>query len=113
MRLRHVLTACAAKLSGLVKARRIKTTIFSGTPVLSGIAALKGETATWSLTFKNGLMLTVGEAGILDYQDRDFGDFIVASGASAARYDLEFQSHLRKIVLKSLLRYITYPGLAT
>jgi hypothetical protein len=111
MGLRYILPAFGTKLNGLFRARRIKSIIFSGTPVLSGIAAATDDPGTWSLTYKNGLMLTLGEAGILDYQDREFGHFIGGPGRSAAPEDREFLVQLHKIVLKSLLRYIIHPGL--
>ena len=58
-------------------------------------------------------MLTLGEAGILDYQDRGFGSFIGGPGLSLAPDNREFLVQLHKLVLKSLLRYITHPGLDT
>jgi hypothetical protein len=55
----------------------------------------------------------LGDAGILDYQDRDFGQFMGGGKepASQAPKDREFLALLHKIVLKSLLRYITHPRL--
>ncbi|MDQ3002556.1 MAG: hypothetical protein M3Y08_15005 [Fibrobacterota bacterium] len=106
-----ILKAFGSKFHGLIKARKIKSAIFSGTPVLTGITALKGPPQTWSLLYRNGLMLTLGEAGILDYQDRKFGHFMGGPGKSAAPDNREFLVQLHKIVLKSLLRYIIHPGL--
>ncbi|HKP96519.1 MAG TPA: hypothetical protein VJ385_12245 [Fibrobacteria bacterium] len=111
MGLRHLLTACGAKLNGLLRARRIRSAIFSGSPVLSGIAASADEPGTWCLTYRNGLMLTLGEAGILDYQDREFGHFIGGQSPGAAPDNRDFLVQLHKLVLKSLLRYIIHPGL--
>lgn len=111
MSLPTILKACGSKLHGLIKARKIKSAIFSGTPVLTQITAIKGRPQTWSLLYCNGLMLTLGEAGILDYQDRKFGHFIGGPGNSAAPDNREFLVQLHKIVLKSLLRYIIHPGL--
>ena len=56
-------------------------------------------------------MLTLGEAGILDYQDREFGQFMGGPGRSVAPDNRDFLVQLHKIVLKSLLRYVTHPGL--
>jgi hypothetical protein len=111
MGLRQLFIACRARTEGFLKARRIKSKVFSGTPVLAGIAALEGSPGTWSLTFRNGLMLTLGEAGILDYQDPKFRQFIGEAGESSAPGNHGFLVQLHKIVLKSLLRHITYPGL--
>lgn len=98
-------------LQGLFRSRGIKTRLFSGTPVLTSIDTVAGDSPGFSLLFRNGLMLTLGEAGILDYQDRGFGNFIGGPGSSAAPDNREFLVQLHKIVLKSLLRYITHPGL--
>ncbi|MDB5048992.1 MAG: hypothetical protein JWO30_2063 [Fibrobacteres bacterium] len=113
MGLRQILTAFGTNLKGLLRARRIRSSVFSGTPILLRIATVPGQPGTWSLTYKNGLMLTLGEAGILDYQDRAFGHFIGGPGKSAAPDNLEFLVQLHKIVLKSLLRHIIHPGLDT
>lgn len=112
MGLLSIAKAFGSKLRGLVKARKIKVAIFSGTPVLTQITAIKGQPNTWSLVYRNGLMLTLGEAGILDYQDREFGHFMGGPGNSAAPDNRQFLVQLHKIVLKSLLRYIIHPGLS-
>lgn len=97
------------RLLAVLRARAIKTLLFSGTPVLERIRLDRNdEGPVWSLIYKNGLMLTLGEAGILDYQDRNFGEFM--GTGSEAPNDREFLALLHKIVLKSLLRYITARG---
>jgi hypothetical protein len=101
-------------LRGLFQARGIQTRLFSGTPVLSRIDLIAGDVgdpAGFSLLFRNGLMLTLGDAGILDYQDRGFGNFIGGPERSQAPDNREFLVQLHKIVLKSLLRYLIHPGL--
>lgn len=112
MGLTQLITAVKAKVLGTLKARRLKSLYFSGTPVLIKISVKEsGRQSTWSLVFKNGLMLTLGEAGILDYQDREFGNYVGGEGESAAPDNREFLVQLHKLVLKSLLRFITQPGL--
>jgi hypothetical protein len=113
MGLRGLLLAFGSKLKGLLRARRIKSVMFSGTPVLQSISIPDDAPSHFSLVYKNGLMLTLGNAGILDYQDRDFGHFIGGPGHSVAPDNREFLVHMHKIILKSLLRYITHPGLDT
>ena len=98
-------------LRGLFRSRGIQARLFSGTPVVSRIDAIAGDSPGFSLVFRNGLMLTLGEAGILDYQDRGFGSFIGGPGHSVAPDNREFLVQLHKLVLRSLLRYITHPGL--
>lgn len=111
MEFRRILKAFGSKLQGLFQARGIKTRLFSGTPVVSRINPIAGAGPGFSLLYRNGLMLTLGEAGILDYQDRGFGSFIGGPGLSMAPDNREFLVQLHKLVLKSLLRYITHPGL--
>lgn len=111
MEFRRILQAFGSTLRGQFQARGIKTRLFSGTPVVTRIDAIAGGAPRFSLLFRNGLMLTVGEAGILDYQDRGFGSFIGGPGLSEAPDNREFLVQLHKLVLKSLLRYITHPGL--
>jgi hypothetical protein len=113
MEFRRILKALGSKLQGLFQARGIKTRLFSGTPVVSRINPISGDIPGFSLVYRNGLMLTLGEAGILDYQDRGFGSFIGGPGLSVAPDNREFLVQLHKLVLKSLLRYITHPGLDT
>ncbi|MDB5104232.1 MAG: hypothetical protein JWP91_1921 [Fibrobacteres bacterium] len=112
MGLNQFFQGLGSKLNAFLKARRIKSSLFSGTPVLQSISVLDGKPPNFSLVFKNGLMLTLGEAGILDYQDREFGSFIGGPGESTAPDNHEFLVQLHKIVLKSLLRYVIHPGLS-
>jgi hypothetical protein len=111
MEFRRILQALGSKLRRLFPSRGIETRLFSGTPVVSRIDAIAGDVPGFALLFRNGLLLTLGEAGILDYQDRGFGSFIGGPGLSVAPENREFLVQLHKLVLKSLLRYITHPGL--
>jgi hypothetical protein len=113
MEFRRLSKAFGSLLRGLLRSRGMQARLFSGTPVVSRIDAISGPTPGFSLLFRNGLMLTLGEAGILDYQDRGFGNFIGGTGLSVAPDNREFLVQLHKLVLKSLLRYITHPGLDT
>jgi hypothetical protein len=112
MGLRRFLKAFGSVLAGRIRARGIKARLFSGSAVLKSISILDGMPPAFSLVYPNGLMLTLGEAGILDYQDAGFREFMGGPGRSLAPDNREFLIHLHKIVLKSLLRYITHPGLA-
>jgi hypothetical protein len=111
MILRRIWRALEARWSGLLQARRIKASLFSGTPILTAIAPSDTDPGAWSLTYRNGLMLTLGDAGILDYQDTDFGHYVGGSEPDAQRFRTAFLAQLHRIVLKSLLRHITHPGL--
>src|SRR6185369_17583146 len=91
-----------------IRARAIKTELFSGSPVLERIRLDSGDDGpVFTLFYRNGLMLTLGESGILDYQDRGFDGFL--GGESRATRDRDFIASLHRIVLQSLLRYITAP----
>ena len=113
MEFRRLSKAFGSILRGLFRSRGMQARLFSGTPVVSRIEAIAGDSPGFSLLFRNGLMLTLGRAGILDYQDRGFGSFIGGPGLSVAPDNREFLVQLHKLVLKSLLRYITHPGLDT
>lgn len=109
MRFGPLYDAIKNRLLAALRTRAIKALLFSGTPVLERIRLDRNdEGPVWSLIYKNGLMLTLGDAGILDYQDRSFGDFM--GTVSEAPNDREFVALLHQIVLKSLLRYITARG---
>jgi hypothetical protein len=94
-----------AKALGYALHRRIRVRLFSGSPVLVHVYRRQeeGEKA-WSLLYKNGLLLTLGEAGILDYQDPRFAHFMGAR--DTGRTSLV---QLHRIVLKSLLKYLVHP----
>jgi hypothetical protein len=112
MGLKQVILAVKAKFAEFLRARKIRSAMFSGTPMITKVSVIEsGTNPTWSLVFKNGLMLTLGEAGILDYQDRDFGSFMGGPGNSTAPDNREFLVHMHKIILKSLLKYVIHPGL--
>ncbi len=100
------------RASAFTRSRDISTRLFSGTPVLEKIRLDRGEEGpVFTLFYKNGLMLSLGDSGVLDYQDRGFDGFV--GPGSRATGDREFLTSLHRIVLKSLLRYITAPRLET
>jgi hypothetical protein len=106
-----IMLLCSAvrnRIATLMRSRAIKSVLFSGAPVLERIR-MDGSPVgpVFTLFYKNGLMLTLGESGILDYQDRGFDGFM--GGESRATRDHEFLASLHRIVLHSLLRYITAP----
>src|SRR3954465_3271306 len=108
MGLRKLLNTLRSKVAGLARARRINSLIFSGMPVLLRIIRTSRDgRPVWSLMFKNGLLLTIGEAGILDYQDRDFSSFM----GERDMLNREFLEQLHKIVLKTLVKYLVHPRL--
>jgi hypothetical protein len=101
-----------ARLASLVRARAIKSMLFAGTPVIERIRLDRGDDGlVFTLFYKNGLMLSLGASGILDYQDREFDGFVGTE--SRATRDRDFLTLLHRIVLQSLLRYITAPRLDT
>lgn len=87
--------------------RRLKARMFSGRPILVEIGRheLHGRVSL-SLLYRNGLILTLGEEGILDFQDKDFGQFLGSPGFG----NREVLAHLHKIVLQSLLRFMVHPS---
>lgn len=87
---------------------RIKRRMFSGTPHIVDVGRrdLQGRVSL-TLLYRNGLILTLGEEGILDFQDRDFGQFLGSPGFESRRA----LAHLHKIVLKSLIRFMVHPSL--
>lgn len=100
------------RFAGLLRARAIKSRLFSGAPVLERIRLDRGADGTvLTLLYKNGLMLSLGDSGILDYQDRGFEGYMGEENPAAR--DREFLASLHRIVLQSLLRYITAPRLET
>lgn len=100
------------RVLAFMRGRAIKSLLFSGTPLLERIRLDRGDDGpVYTLFFKNGLMLSLGESGILDYQDREFDGFMGTD--SRATRDREFLVLLHRIVLQSLLRYITAPRLDT
>jgi hypothetical protein len=102
---------CAAlrnRFFSLMRARAIKSMLFSGTPVLERIRLDQGEGGpVFTLFYKNGLMLSLGDSGILDYQDREFDGYLGRDSRATGNRD--FLASLHSIVLQSLLRYITAP----
>jgi hypothetical protein len=105
------MSALKRRVLGLARARKMKTRIFSGSPVLTRVSlSQKDGLPTWSLVFNNGLLLTLGEAGILDYQDHSFAQFMRGRDGTE-EHDREALVTLHKIVLKSLLKYLVHPGL--
>jgi hypothetical protein len=93
-------------LESLSQYRRIKSRLFSGRAVILEIGRSGGRgTASMSLLYRNGLVLTLGEEGILDFQDKDFGQYLGSPGFG----NRAAMVHLHKIVLKSLIRYMVHP----
>lgn len=94
-------------LESLSQSRNLKRRLFSGNTVLAEIGRheLHGRVSL-SLLYRNGLVLTLGEEGILDYQDKDFAHY---SGNSAGG-DRKVMVNLHRIVLKSLIRYMVHPS---
>lgn len=111
MRLRRLISAFKGRLLGLMRARKMSNRIFSGSPALMRVSlSQRNGLPTWSLVFHNGLLLTLGEAGILDYQDESFAQFMRGRGVSPL-HDVDTLITLHKLVLKSLLKYLVHPGL--
>lgn len=95
-------------LGSLTRSRRIKSRLFSGSPLILSIGRRehRGQ-VSMSLLYKNGLILTLGEEGILDFQDKDFSQFLDSPGFT----NRDALTLLHKIVLKSLIRYMVHPSL--
>jgi hypothetical protein len=97
-----------AALRSLSQSRSIRRRMFSGNPVLVEIGRRESRgRVSLSLLYRNGLVLTLGEEGILDFQDKDFGQFLGSPGFGN-RQAMEL---LHRIVLKSLIRYMVHPAL--
>lgn len=98
-----------AALESLSQYRRIKSRLFAGNPVILEIGRSGGRgPAGMSLLYRNGLVLTLGDEGILDFQNKDFGQYLGSPGFG----NRAAMVHLHKIVLKSLIRYMVHPGVA-
>lgn len=102
-----IVSRIQAAFAANTESRRLKARPFSGRPMLVEIGRheLQGRVSL-SLLFKNGLILTLGEEGILDFQDKDFSQFLGSPGFG----NREVMAHLHKIVLQSLLRYMVHPS---
>jgi hypothetical protein len=110
MGLKPLIDSLRDRLLAVMRSRAIKSILFSGTPILESIRLDRNDSGpVFTLFYKNGLMLSLGESGILDYQDDEFDEHV--GPVSRAPRDREFLVLLHKIVLKSLLRYITTPRL--
>jgi hypothetical protein len=108
MDLKSLFNDSKAKLSAILRTRRLKAEMFSGTPIILTIERQRAhDSPVILLRYKNGLMLTLGDAGILDFQDVRFGHFMENRNFEQR----EFLILLHKIVLKSLLKYLLHPGL--
>jgi hypothetical protein len=103
-----ILGSIQAALASYTEYRSIKSRMFSGRPILVEIGRneLQGRVSL-SLLYRNGLILTLGEEGILDFQDKDFSQFMKSPGYG----NRKALAHLHKIVLKSLIRYMVHPSL--
>jgi hypothetical protein len=83
--------------------RTLKRKMFSGNPLIVEIGRREAHgRVSLSLLYRNGLVLTLGEEGILDFQDKDFSHYL--GGAS----DRAVMENLHKLVLKSLIRYMVH-----
>ena len=104
-----IVSRIRAAFSANTEYRRLKSRMFSGRPTLVEIGRhdVDGRVSL-SLLFGNGLILTLGDEGILDFQDKDFAQFLGSPG-----YDnREVLTHLHKIVLQSIIRFMVQPSLA-
>ena len=103
-----ILGRIQATLGSYSEYRRIKSRMFSGRPVIVEIGRREVQgRVSLTLLYKNGLILTLGEEGILDFQDKDFGQFLGSPGCG----NRQALAHLHKIVLKSLIRYMVHPSM--
>jgi hypothetical protein len=102
-----IISRIRAAFSATTEVRRLKARMFSGRPTLIEIGRheLQGRVSL-SLLYRNGLILTLGEEGILDFQDKDFSQFLGSPGFG----NREILTHLHKMVLQSLLRYMVHPS---
>jgi hypothetical protein len=109
VRMIGILGRIQAALASRAEYGRLKARMFSGRPILVEIGRheLQGRVSL-SLLYRNGLILTLGEEGILDFQDKDFGQFLKGPGFG----NRQALAYLHKIVLKSLIRYMVHPSLA-
>ncbi len=88
--------------------RKVSARLFSGKPLIEEIS-FSGNSDLGSVLlvrFKNGLLLTLGEGGILDFQDQHFSAFMKNEGFAK----LDFLVQLHKVVLKSLLKFMIHPA---
>ncbi len=95
------------RVRGLFQYRKVKTRLFAGRAIIEEISFHGGSesSSTLMIRYKNGLMLTVGQGGILDFQDEHFSEFMENEGFGK----MDFLVHLHKVVLKSLLKYMIHP----
>lgn len=108
MKLDSMYSRLRAGFHSLTHSRRLKTRLFAGSPVILNIGRNEHRgRVSMSLLYKNGLILTLGEEGILDFQDKDFSQFMDSPGFSSR----EALTYLHKIVVKSLIRYMVHPSL--
>lgn len=95
-------------INSLSNSRHIKSRMFAGNPLILNIGRRDFEgLVQMTLLFKNGLILTLGDEGILDFQDKDFSQFLNSPGFS----NRDALAALHKIVLRSLIRYMVNPAL--
>lgn len=94
-------------LEALSQYRTLKRKMFSGNPLLAEIGRRESHgRVSLSLLYRNGLVLTLGEEGILDFQDKDFAHYL----GGHAGGNRTVMVNLHKIVLKSLIRYMVHPS---
>lgn len=106
MDMKRLILDTKAKLAGILRTRRLQVKMFSGTPLILKIEKVDAHASpALMLHYKNGLLLTLGDAGILDFEDHDFTSFVDNRSFSSR----EILTMLHKIVLKSLLKFMTHP----
>lgn len=95
-----------AGIESLSNHRRIRSRMFSGNPVLLNVGRKESRgNVNMTLRFKNGLILTLGDEGILDFQDKDFAQFLDSPGFT----NRDAMAYLHKMVLKCLIRHMVHP----
>lgn len=108
MILNTLLVRIRSGIKTLNQSRRIRSRLFAGSPLILSIGRREHRgRVSMSLLYKNGLILTLGEEGILDFQDKDFSQFLDSPGFS----NRDALTLLHKIILKSLIRYMVHPSL--
>ena len=93
------------QLYGWLRYRRLRARLFSGPPILVHVGRrFENGAAAWSLHYRNGLILTLGDAGVLDYQDPRFAHYL----DNPRHGGREALVHLHRVILKSLLKYMVH-----
>jgi hypothetical protein len=94
------------RLTAFIRARAIKRAVFSGAPVIERIRLDPGTPGqTYVLRYRNGLSLAVDESGLVGPARSGAGGPVPEPFPD----DREDAILMNRIVLKSLLRYLTAP----